>query len=202
MVRVSSALLRYVAIGLCIAAAMVLLAFADKATEGTVCMGDQRPAPSDRPWEYVVKATYLHHLEHYVRWPSGADAASKQHFVVGVVGDSPIVDALGDLSAAKTTKHRPLVVKQFRSVSDYTHCHVLFVAASLRKEEKQQAIHQFQNRAVLLVGEEPGFVDRGGVMNLASDGKRVHVEVNLKASRQAGLEISSRLLALAKVVDR
>jgi hypothetical protein len=39
------------------------------------------------------------------------------------------------------------------------------------------------------------------MMNLTLDDKRVRIEVNLEASRQAGLEISSRLLGLAKIVS-
>jgi hypothetical protein len=55
---------------------------------------------------------------------------------------------------------------------------------------------------VLVVGESAGFAQAGGMMNFVMDGSRVRFEVNLRAATRAGLKLSSRLLSMARLVDR
>jgi preprotein translocase subunit Sec61beta len=50
------------------------------------------------------------------------------------------------------------------------------------------------------VGESEGFATRGGVVNFFSEGKKLRFEINPQAAAQAEIEISSRLLRLAKLV--
>ena len=55
---------------------------------------------------------------------------------------------------------------------------------------------------ILTIGETTGFASRGGIINLTLEGKRVRFEVNIEAAKQANLNISSRLLALARIVPQ
>jgi hypothetical protein len=54
---------------------------------------------------------------------------------------------------------------------------------------------------VLTIGEIPGFAKRGGIINLVLEDNKVHFEVNVEAAKEADLNISSRLLALARIVQ-
>ena len=53
----------------------------------------------------------------------------------------------------------------------------------------------------LTVGETEGFAVRGGIINLTAEGNKLHFEVNLLAAERAGLKISAKMLALAKIVN-
>jgi hypothetical protein len=53
---------------------------------------------------------------------------------------------------------------------------------------------------VLTIAEAPDFASRGGIIALVLQDSRVRFIVNVQAAAQAGLSISSRLLALATVV--
>ncbi len=50
------------------------------------------------------------------------------------------------------------------------------------------------------MGESEGFAERGGIINLTVEKNKVHFEVNQVAAESAGLEISARLLSIAKIV--
>jgi len=49
-----------------------------------------------------------------------------------------------------------------------------------------------------MVGETPGFAERGGIIRFTLEDNRVRFEINVDAAHQADLNISSRLLTLAK----
>jgi len=53
---------------------------------------------------------------------------------------------------------------------------------------------------VLTVGEHEHFLDQGGIMRLFLENNRVRFSVNQQSADRAGLQISSRLLRLARAV--
>ena len=53
-----------------------------------------------------------------------------------------------------------------------------------------------------MVGETPGFAERGGIIRFTLEDNRVRFEINVDAAHQADLNISSRLLTLAKIIPQ
>jgi hypothetical protein len=49
----------------------------------------------------------------------------------------------------------------------------------------------------LTVGDTPGFIEDGGVINFKLEGGKIHFEISAEAAEQAQLSISSRLMSLA-----
>jgi len=52
----------------------------------------------------------------------------------------------------------------------------------------------------LTVGEVPGFAEQGGIINFVRKEDHLSFEINIGAAGQNGLKISSKLLALGKIV--
>jgi hypothetical protein len=52
----------------------------------------------------------------------------------------------------------------------------------------------------LLVGDSERFANRGGAIGFQIEDKKVHFEINPEAAKRAGLELSSQLLKLARIV--
>jgi hypothetical protein len=75
-------------------------------------------------------------------------------------------------------------------------CHILYVA-SARATMLTQALEAVRGRAVLTVGDEAPRGVEGLVINLLTVQGRVRFEVDLRAAAENGLEVSSKLLALA-----
>lgn len=79
-------------------------------------------------------------------------------------------------------------------------CHVLFVGKS---EDKQlvRILDRLRDWNVLTVSDIGDFAQRGGIIGLTKKEDKIHFEINLDASKMAGLRISSRLLKLARIVN-
>jgi len=85
---------------------------------------------------------------------------------------------------------------QFQDLAD---CHVVFVSSPAR-ESTMDLANRLKGRPVLLVGESEGFAASGGAIQFTIEDNRVHFIINPDAADRAGLKISSKLLALAKIV--
>ncbi len=157
---------------------------------------------SDVNREYLIKAAYLYQFGRYVEWPANAFTHDGSPLMIGVLGADPFGGILEKIALAKRIEGRPIAVRRFASMAEYTSCHILFVSSSVSPEHKAAAFHTARQSAVLLVGEEPGFAEQGGTVNFFLDENRVRFEVNMEIAKQDRLKISSKLLGLAKIVGR
>lgn len=143
--------------------------------------------------EYEIKAAYLYNFIKYVDWPSYGDTIT-----IGVLGGNPFGPALAPLNG-KIVKGRRLVVRELDSVRDAQKCQIIFVSASER-QRLQEIFETLRSARVLTVGETQGFADGGGMINFIEENNKVRFEINAGAARRTGLNISSELLKLAKLV--
>lgn len=82
---------------------------------------------------------------------------------------------------------------------DLSGCQIVFVGGSERAPVTDLA-GRLRGRAVLLVGESEGFAASGGAIEFTIEDGRVRFIINPDAADRAGLKISSKLLALARIV--
>ncbi|MEO8210448.1 MAG: YfiR family protein, partial [bacterium] len=61
-----------------------------------------------------------------------------------------------------------------------------------------EIITSLENRPILTVGEADGFCENGGMIQFYTEKNKIKLEINSEASRLASLNISSKLLAVAK----
>jgi len=55
---------------------------------------------------------------------------------------------------------------------------------------------------VLTVGDGTNFVHDGGIIGFILEDRRIRFDINLRAATNAGLKMSSRLLTVARYVER
>jgi hypothetical protein len=151
--------------------------------------------------EYPLKALFLYNFGSYVDWPARATAAGSDPFVIGILGASPVEGPLQEIAATQKINGRLIVVERFASVEAIRPCHILFIPASATPAMQQQAIERVRGQNVLLVGESPGFAQRGGAVNFVIEANKIRFEVNVDAAAAHHLKISAKLLALAKIVQ-
>ncbi len=154
----------------------------------------QEATPSQR--EYNVKAVTLYAFGRYVTWPEDAFASAASPLVIGVFGGNPFGDALERIAAKKTLNGRPLAVKQLKEPGEVAACHMVFVVHSVQPEVESQLIQQAAGKPVLLIGESPGFVQRGGIVNFYVSGANVKFELNPDRGADARLALDAKLLSL------
>ncbi len=156
-------------------------------------------AQTKAPTEYQVKAAFLYNFAKFIDWPPSAFSDSKQRFDICVYGRDPFGTALEDALLGKTIGERRVGLGRAAQFQDLASCHVVFISASAHESAADLA-NRLKGRAVLLVGESEGFAASGGTIQFTIEDNRVHFVINPDAADRAGLKISSKLLALAKIV--
>jgi hypothetical protein len=148
--------------------------------------------------EYVVKAAFLYNFAKFVEWPAESFAGPASPIVFFVFGPDPFGDALKTLKG-KTANGRPIIVRYAANLGEVERCHLLFVSAS-EKANLPNILLNTKGWSILTVGDMHGFAQDGGIINMVKEEGRVGIEINMEAAQRSRLKISSKLLALAKIV--
>ncbi len=149
--------------------------------------------------EYRVKASYLFNFVKFVGWPEASFTNSSAPFVIGLVGDDPFGRTVDETFAGRKTNGRSFVIRRFSPKDDPGNCHILFASLS-DKSRLAKLLASLRGRPVLTVGETDRFGELGGMVNFTVVGGTVKLEANPEAAVAAGLKVSSKLLAVSKVV--
>jgi len=150
--------------------------------------------------EYEVKAAFLFNFSKFVEWPPEA-LPTGEPLRICLLGDDPFGGALERTIAGDSVEGHPIAVEHVAADADpgSAMCQILFVPRSQAGRAPSE-LRGLGRAAVLTVGESPGFLGTGGIINLVIDGGRVRFDVNTEAATSRGLRISSKLLRPAEVV--
>ncbi len=146
--------------------------------------------------EAEIKAAMVFNFTRFIEW-SGSRGDSRLPVVVGVAGDDPIHDAIEELTRAQTGG-RAVELRRIRQVADAEPCHLVFLGG--RWKRRVAEFSGLVKRGLVTVGDGDGFLDSGGTIGFIVDGNKLRFAVNLSATNQAAVTVSSRLLRLATVV--
>ena len=152
-----------------------------------------------RAVEHDVKAAFIYNFTKFITWPPASFENNSTPFRACIVEDMPLIEALESLTQ-KSTKGRQFQVIRFGSGVEAGMCHLLFIGESTERSLAKKIIASVGNSPVLTVGDYPAFATQGGLVRFIPFDGRLTFEINLEASRRSGLEISSKLLNLAKIV--
>jgi len=158
------------------------------------------PAEGDDESEYRVKLAFLYNFAQFVEWPADAFRDAAAPLTICVAGQDPFQGEIGQGLRGRTAGGHLVEIKKLRRDENPRGCHMLFVRAGDRKSASR-LLADLRGSSTLTVGETKGFADVGGVINLVVDENKLRFEINLGAARHTRLKISSKLLALAKIVD-
>jgi hypothetical protein len=182
----------------------ILIAVFSMTLNWTASAGAQAGDASDSS-EYLVKAGFIYNFAKFVEWPSTAFAEPDSPIVIGVLGTDPFGDIINRVVEGKKIGSRGFVVRRFKwskelkDLKEFKECRILFVSSS-EKLHFEEIVEAVKGLPILTVGETPGFAERGGMIRLMLEDNRVRFEVNVAAARDGNLNISSRLLTLARII--
>jgi hypothetical protein len=149
--------------------------------------------------EYQVKAAFLLNFTKFIEWPATAFEDSRSPIAICLFGDDPFDGALNQLVEGEVVNGRKLAVRKIRQAPAPKTCQVVFVG----KPEKEGArILAGLGPGVLTVGEGEGFLRDGGMIAFVLENHRVRFEIKQSTASNAELNLSSRLLNVAKTVER
>ena len=149
--------------------------------------------------EYKVKAAFLYNFAKFVEWPDLQENDPTLPFILGVLGGDPFGPEL-DIISSKNINGRHILIKRFQTIDDVTACNMLFIGLS-RPAMLKEALKKIHGQPILSIGETEDFAQSGGIIGFVEKQNRIRFEINLKAAQSAGLNISSKLLKLAIIVE-
>jgi len=145
-----------------------------------------------------VKAAFVARFPEFVEWPPEL-WEGREELEICVASPNALDGILEEATEGRTLAGREVVVRGLQPADDVTTCHVLFVS-SLEPDRQEALLDRVGSLPVLTIGDTPGFLDRGGVINLMLVGRRVRFTVDMAAAERARLRVSSQLLRLASTV--
>lgn len=165
-----------------------------------VGFGDAQPGGRNvqAPSEFQVKAAFLLNFTKFIEWPATEPVDDSSPFTICILGEDPFGKALNETVEGETVNDRRVVVQRLEEPR-VGFCHVLYVSRSAKDISTLLANAP---PGVLTVGEGEKFVRDGGVIGFVIENRRVRFDVNLRAAQRSGLIISSKLLNVARSVEK
>ncbi|HEX4004261.1 MAG TPA: YfiR family protein [Candidatus Acidoferrales bacterium] len=156
-------------------------------------------AAQGNPSEYQLKAAFVYNFAKFVDWPPKTYSNPQSPFAICILGDDPFGSLIDDALQGKTVADHPVVIRREKDATAARHCQIVFVSAS-EKHRLPEILEALKGANILIVGDFDGFAARGGTIELTLQDSRVRFAINPTAADDAGLRISSKLLALATIV--
>jgi len=156
--------------------------------------GQKQAAP-----EYQVKAVFLFNFAQFVEWPPSAFSETND-IIIGVLGENPFGNFLGETVRGEEVNGHPLKVQHYAKIEEIKACHILFINLTEALEIKH-AITNLKPKHTLTVSDVDGFTAQGGMIRFFNEDKKTRMRINLPATKDAELKISSKLLRLAEIVS-
>jgi len=140
-----------------------------------------------------AKAALVYNLSLYVDWPEKTGDVS---FCV-LTESSGLMQSFQGL-LGKTVRGRPLVVWQKRPINDLSQCQVAYING-IESEVALDKVRELKRASVLTIATD-ATAGEEAVMHVGLENQRMYFDINLNAARLARLNVSSKLLRLARKV--
>lgn len=148
--------------------------------------------------ENNVKAVFLFNFAKYVTWPAmeiGERSPAEVH--VCVTSESPFFTLLKTAIQGETLDGRPLQPVALDGLDAAKNCQILYVGDT-RSADAKAWLSAVRGRQVLTVGD--GALNDDTVIAFVRDENRIRFDINRVAASRRGLNVSSKLLRLARQV--
>ena len=147
--------------------------------------------------EPKLKAAYIYNFAKFTQWPADATTAGSPLFLC-VVGDPAIGRALDQAVKGLTLSGRTITVPQLAAdTPSLGGCHIAYLSG-LTATQSAKIITGLRDTSVLTISDAQAFTKAGGIAQFFFENGRLLFDVNLASVKRARLQISSRLLTLAR----
>lgn len=143
------------------------------------------------------KALFIFNFTKYIDWP---ESYKQGDFVIGVLGNSPIISELEIVSSKKKVGLQNIAVKQFSNPAQITKCHILYIP-TYKSENLRTVLTGLQNMNTLVVTDGQNMVQQGAGINFVETAGKQGFEIKKQNIESKGLKVSGNLLSLGTVVN-
>jgi hypothetical protein len=147
--------------------------------------------------EANLKAAFIYNFSKYIDW---GNYHHEDVFVIGVLGDSPIISPLNEIARNNTINNKRIEIRILQDLSEIRNCDMLFISKECRFS--LSSVLNNVVKGVLTISESHDYATQGTDFNFVIVNQKLKFEVNLKALSTSGLKAGSQLLKLAIIVNR
>ncbi|MDA9982018.1 YfiR family protein [Gammaproteobacteria bacterium] len=148
--------------------------------------------------ELERKAVTLPLFARLSEWPADAFSNSGDEFIIGVVGDDPILPYIEKL-AGESISGRTAKIVRYGSTGEFTKAHLLYVGNS-EGQRLRPILAELRGRPVMTVGDMEGFAEAGGMFEFTLRDGKVRFKLNQDAVQAANIRVGVKLVKLGKIV--
>ncbi len=149
----------------------------------------------------TLKAVFLERFTRFIDWPnSSALSNPKQSFTIGVFGNKEFAIQLADIYKTQKILNKNVIVQEIFTPDEILGCQLLFVSNNTTYQ-LSEIIDIAKRNTVLTISDTPGYTQKGVLINFFSTGSNIRFEINETAIKEAGFQISYKLLSVAEIVE-
>ena len=148
--------------------------------------------------EPALKAAFIYNFARFTTWPS--DLPATDSFVICVLGDAAVRDALSRAVAGRQLMERPIAVTPVAAAAPKRACRILYVSG-VPVREAADVVGDLRDEPVLTISNIEGFASAGGMTQFFFEHGQLRFRIHNESAKRAGLQISSKLLIMARPND-
>jgi hypothetical protein len=154
------------------------------------------PAQTAATPEYALKAAFIYNFARFTNWGDRPDKALN----LCVLGRDPFGSAL-DTIDNKEVGQLHIVVKRVREADKaFSICQIVFIADAEMDNFLLQPEQVRLANGVMTIADKEGAARQGVIVELTTENQRVGFAFNQQSAGRARIEVSSKLLRLARKV--
>ncbi len=142
--------------------------------------------------EFDVRIAYDFNFGRFMTWPE--NVSSNAVFEISIY-DQEIADRARDLLKGRTIRGREVLVSNI----DKAEAPAIVSLSGMGEDAARAEIRRLRGQPVLTVGDQPGFIEWGGMVRFLELDGRLRFEMNPEAIAVAKLKPSAQLLEVAKI---
>jgi len=154
---------------------------------------------SQNATEASLKAAFIYNFAKFTDWPQ-AVLPTAATFTACVLGDNPIRDQLDRTLKGRQLSGRDISVSEVHLDGKLRSCHLLYVSG-VTSAQVAAIVAAVQGAPVLTISDIDDFARKGGIAQMFVENGKLRFDLNLQVARSSGLQLSSKLLALAAHVQ-
>lgn len=144
--------------------------------------------------DYRAQSLYIYKFTKFIYWPAEKTSGD---FVIGVFGNSPIIEELRLMASLKKGgKEQNIVVREVNTEDDLSAFHIIYISSS-KSRQIRSVSDQVGDKPVLIVAEREGMASKGATISfVVSDYEILKFEVNVGRLEEQKMTISDDLVKL------
>jgi hypothetical protein len=143
------------------------------------------------------KALFMYNFTKYLEWPS---EKQKGDFVIGVFGNSPIINELSIIAEKRRVGIQQIVIKKIYDVKEISGCNIVYIPGN-KVLKADDVTAQSKNMGIAIITDSPGLAKTyAGINYIKIDGK-LNFEINRKNLEEQGIKVNNALVTLGINVE-